>query len=88
MARERHFQMYGADFDARDVRSAQLARFDWFLDNHPEIRKDLMRKPGLVNNEEYVEHHPALRKFLDRHPELRAELQDHPREFMEREGRY
>jgi len=88
MERERHFQMYGADLDSHDVHSAQLARFDWFLDNHPEVRKDLMKKPGLVNNGGYLEHHPALRTFLDRHPEIRAELQDHPRDFMQREGRY
>ncbi len=88
MARERNFQQYGADFDGHDARRAQLARFDWFLDGHPNIRRDLMARPGLVNNHEYIEHHPALRIFLERHPDLRAELQDHPREFMDREARF
>jgi len=88
MGRERHFQMYGADFEGGDNRRAELARFDWFLDSHPDIRRELMRHPGLVDNREYLEHHPALRGFLEKHPDLRADLQQHPREFMEREARY
>jgi len=88
MARERHFQIYGGDFEGGDPRHAELARFDWFLDSHPDIRRELMHRPGLVDNREYLEHHPALRVFLERHPEVRAELQGHPREFMEREARY
>jgi hypothetical protein len=88
MERERHFQMYGADFDDGNQRHGELARFDWFLDGHPDIRRELMRRPELVNRREYLEHHPELQGFLDRHPVLRDELQDHPREFMEREARY
>jgi hypothetical protein len=88
MERERHFQMYGADFAADTGRRGELARFDWFLDGHPEIRRDLMRRPELVDRQDYLDHHPALREFLSQHPALRAELREHPREFMEREARY
>jgi hypothetical protein len=88
MERERHFQIYGADFAAGDGRRGELARFDWFLDGHPDIRHELMRRPELVDKREYLERHPELREFLHQHPALRAELQDHPREFMEREARY
>jgi hypothetical protein len=88
MERERHFQIYSAEFESGDRRHGQLASFDWFLDNHPDIRRELMRHPGLVDNREYLEHHPELRGFLEKHPELREHLQEHPREFMEREARY
>ena len=88
MERERHFQAYGADFESGDARRGQLARFDWFLESHPDIRRELMRKPERVNNEEYLAHHPELAEFLRRHPGIRTELQEHPREFMEREARF
>jgi phage-related protein len=88
MERESHFQRYGGDFAAADAGRGELARFDWFLDGHRDIRRDLMRRPELIDNHEYLEHHHELREFLRHHPGLRAELQEHPREFMEREGRY
>jgi len=87
MERERHFQIYGGDFEGAGSR-AELARFDWFLDSHPDIRRELMRRPELVDRPEYLERHPALVEYLRRHPVLRNELQAHPREFMEREARY
>jgi hypothetical protein len=88
MQRESHFQVYGADFDAGDQRRGELARFDWFLDGHPEIRHDLMRKPDLVDKRDYLDRHPDLQECLSAHPGLAAELQDHPRQFMDREARY
>jgi phage-related protein len=88
MERERHFQTYGADFGGDEGPRRELARFDWFLDGHPGIRHDLMRKPDLIDKREYLEHHRDLAEFLERHPALARELQEHPREFMEREGGY
>ena len=88
MDRERHFEIYGADYDTDDAGRGALARFDWFLDGHPDIRHDLMRKPDLVDKHDYLDHHPDLRELLASHPEVGAQLQNHPREFMDREARY
>lgn len=88
MERERHFQIYGADFAAGNGGRSELARFDWFLDGHPDVRHDLMRRPELVDKYEYLQRHPELGEFLRQHPAVRAELLDNPREFMEREARY
>ena len=41
----------------------QLAGFDNFLDTHPEVAEQLRREPSLVNNEEFVENHPALKSI-------------------------
>ena len=87
MDRERHFQTYESDFASGDTRRGELAHFDWFLDSHPEIRSDLMRRPGLALRGEYLENYPDLRAFLDRHPVVRDELRDDPRGFMDREQR-
>lgn len=88
MERERHFQIYGADFAAGDGRRGELARFDWFLDSRPDIHHNLMGRPEHADKHEYLERHADLREFLHQYPALRAELQEHLREFMEREARY
>jgi phage-related protein len=88
MARERHFQLYGRDLAAANGPRNELARFDWFLDNHPDIRRDLTKHPELARKPGYLEHHAELEEFLDRHPGVREELQDRPKEFMEREEGY
>ncbi len=88
MERERHLQIYGRDLDAGPGRRSELARFDWFLDSHPNVRHDLVKKPELIDKPDYLNHHPDLRQFLSDYPAVRAELQQHPREFMERESQY
>lgn len=87
MERERHFQTYDRDFESGNYRRGDLAHFDWFLDNHPEIRDELMRRPELALNDRYLDRHQDLRDYLDRHPEVRNELQNDPEGFMERERR-
>jgi hypothetical protein len=88
MDRERHFEIYGSDFAPGPAMNSVLARFDWFLDSHPDIRVDLMRRPRLVDDGRYLDRHPDLREYLYRHPEVRNELQSRPREFVDREARY
>jgi phage-related protein len=85
---ERRFQSGAAEFSAGEGRRVELARFDGFLNGHPDIRRDLIRRPQLVDERGYLEYHPDLREFLYQHPALRAELEEHPREFMDREVHY
>jgi len=88
MERERHFQHYSEDLNSGDEHRRELARFDWFLDSHPDIRHELARRPELANRGEYLANHADLREFLDRHPGVREQLRDNPREFMDREARF
>lgn len=89
MERERHFEAYGDDFfHSGSSRRTSLARFDWFLDGHPDIRHDLIHKPRLADDRHYLDRHPELADFLYHHPEVRAEIEDNPREFMDREAHY
>ncbi len=71
-----------------DITPAEVANFDKFLDNHPDIAKELQANPVLVNDEEFREHHPRLREFFQNHPGVREELHEHPGQFMWREGHY
>ncbi len=83
MKRERRFEQ-----SAGDITGGELRTFDQFLDSHSKIARDLQRNPGLVNNPDYLEDHPALREFLNTHPEVRKELKENPRAFMRRERRF
>lgn len=71
-----------------DLTWRQLSAFDQFLDNHPEVSDQLRKDPSLINNEEFVENHPALKQYLQDHPEVREELNQNPRAVMRQEQRF
>lgn len=75
------------DQDA-DLTRQQLAAFDNFLDSHPEVSAQLRKDPSLVNNEEFVENHPALQSYLQSHPEVKEDLTQNPNAVMHQENRY
>src|SRR5260370_6697029 len=54
------------------------------MDSHTEIAEQLHKNPSLVNNEEFVENHPALQQFLATHPGVREEFKENPKGFMSR----
>ena len=71
-----------------DLTHQQLAAFDQFLDNHPEVAEQLRKDPSLVNNEEFVEKHADLQQYLQQHPEVREDLNQNPSAVMHQEQRY
>lgn len=71
-----------------DVTRQQLADFNMFLNDHPELAGQLKKDPSLMDNREFVDSRPELQQFLQRHPEIRAEINENPNEFMRREDRY
>src|ERR1700722_17826846 len=71
-----------------DTTRQELARFDQFLDDHPEIAEQLRRDPSLVDNPEYEKNHPELQSYLENHPNIREEIKENPNAFMRKEDRY
>src|SRR4029077_9052184 len=71
-----------------DTTRRELASFDQFMDGHPEVAEQIHRDPSLVNNEEFVEKHPALQEYLQQHPEVRQEIRENPNVFMRQEQRF
>ena len=71
-----------------DITRQQLAEFDTFLNNHPEVAQQLERDPSLINNANWVGQHPQLQAFLNDHPRLTAAFRDDPSLFMRDESRY
>jgi hypothetical protein len=73
--------------DARETRQ-ELANFDYFLDNHPEIAAQVRKNPSLLTNEQFVKQHPELQTYLQQHPQVREQIAQNPNNFMQREQRF
>src|SRR5260370_554047 len=71
-----------------DTTWRELADMDRFLDSHPEMAEQLRKDPSLINNQQWVEKHPALQEYLQQHPEIREEFRENPSAFMRQEERY
>lgn len=63
-----------------------IGRINQFLEDHPNIAKDLMKHPLLVTNHSYLDHHRELRRFFDEHMRVRAAFAEDPRYFVPRNG--
>src|SRR5215471_3357652 len=72
----------------RDITRQELANFDNFMDQHPEIAEQLRKNPSLVNDKEFVTNHTALRDYLNDNPRVREEIRENPNVFMHAETRY
>jgi hypothetical protein len=66
----------------------EVARFDQFLDSHRETAEQLRKDPSLVDNQDFLQHHPALQTYLQDHTELREQIKSNPNAFMQQEARY
>lgn len=71
------------DFDRRPAdRDFNHARLDQFLDTHPEIAEQLRKDPSLLNNRDFVDHHPALQAFMQNQPGIRDQVRDNPSGYL------
>ena len=71
-----------------DATRQELANFNQFLDSHPETAGQVRKDPSLVNNEDFLQHHPALQTYLQDHPAVRQQIKDDPNAFLRMEARY
>lgn len=65
----------------------ELASFNQFLNNHHEISEQVRKDPSLVDNDEFVKHHPDLQTYLRDHQGVRDQLRDNPNGFLQAEAR-
>jgi hypothetical protein len=73
---------------ASDSTRKDLADFDHFLDNHPEIAEQVRRDPSLLDKRQFVQSHPALQTYLAKNPGVRDDIQRNPSAFMYEEDRF
>jgi hypothetical protein len=65
-----------------------LRNTDRYLDEHPEVSRQLNADPRLIDNRQYVDSHPGLHEFLETHPDARHQWKSQPYNYMHREDRY
>jgi hypothetical protein len=62
---------------------AVLNTTDGFMQNHPEMEKQLAANPNLINDPKYLASHPDLDRYLAQHPGVAQEWRAHPSEFRD-----
>jgi hypothetical protein len=72
----------------RDITRGELSNLNNFMDSHPEIAEQIKKNPALVNDQKFVESHPALKGFLAADPGVREEMRENPNGFMAREQQF
>jgi len=70
------------DTPAGQVRSAELAGFERFLDEHPRVATELHQNPSLINDPNYLNNHPGLDKFLRSNPGFASQVKSNPGQFL------
>ena len=79
------FAMAGPVMAQPPVTWGAAANADYaFFDSHPNLAQELQRDPALIENQRFVDNHPALHAYLETHPEVRREFRAHPYKFMHR----
>lgn len=63
--------------------SARYQAFDQFVSEHPEIAKALARNPRLIENESFVQGHPALADFLRTHSDVASDFAENPGNYVD-----
>src|SRR5436309_1386306 len=71
-----------------DITHRELDSFDTFLDSNPDVGRELARNPSLVNDQNFVNKHPNLARYLENHQGVREEIRENPQGFMQREKRF
>src|SRR5207302_3174563 len=56
-----------------DLTSQEVTSMDRFLDQHPDVARDLRRNPDLVNDNNYLHHQHDMDTCLDANPAVKDE---------------
>jgi hypothetical protein len=67
------------------ITAGEIKKLDAFLDQHPEIEKELAANPKLIDDPKFIEAHPELHKFLNHHPRVDGALESKPSATMNKE---
>jgi hypothetical protein len=82
------FAMAGPVMAQVPVTKGAVANADYaFFDSHPNVAIALAKNPALIENQQWVDNHPALHEYLRTHPNVRREFKAHPYRFMHRAER-
>lgn len=65
-----------------DLHMALLKNWSDFESEHPDIAKDLARRPSRISDASYLQQHQALQEFVNNNPGTTQEFEDDPGNFV------
>ena len=60
----------------------QLGAFGQVTASDPALARKLARNPSLVNDEGFVNQHPALQQYFEKFPDAREDIVAHPGNYL------
>jgi len=60
----------------------KLGAFGQLTASDPALARKLARNPSLVNDEGFVNQHPALQQYFEKFPDAREDIVAHPGNFL------
>jgi hypothetical protein len=69
---------------ATPVTRDQIVEFDRFLDQHPELAKQLAQHPQLLRQADFLNGHPELHEYLKQHPGIARAAESKPGNLIKR----
>jgi hypothetical protein len=69
---------------AAPVSPEQVVEFDHFLDQHPELAKQLAQHPQLLRQADFLNSHPELHEYLNQHPSIARAAESKPGNLIKR----
>ncbi len=82
------FAQWGRPAVDPDITTNMVSSFDHYMDTHPADGQVLRQNPSLINDQRFINNHPALGSYLDQHPGLAREFSEHPNQFMHAENNF
>ena len=68
--------------------SSETKTMDHYLNNHPEVAKQLHDNPSLINNPQWLAQHPNVQNYMNSHPSMKTDAATHPGEFVNHTERH
>ena len=77
-------QAVGPGHEAEDpgARSETAQAFDNQLRKNPQVRKEIMDNPSLLNDPKYMAKHPGLQNWMKAHPDFQRAVKKNPDRMM------
>ena len=66
----------------------EVINFNRFLNNHPQIARELANNPTLLHDSDFLAHNPPLKQFLDTHPGVSANVRNAPGSIANHDGQF
>ncbi len=71
-----------APADTNNIDAGRLRTWNEFAEGHPKVAKALAYNSSLMNDDAYLEKHPALNDFFRAHPDIKEAMAENPGNFV------